>query len=259
MPQFAWLDPKPFVLTAGPVGCLLIHGFTGSPPEMRPLGEYLASKGVTVSCPLLPGHGTTPEDLASSTWEQWYDCVEQAYLNLDEHCIDVFVCGFSLGSLLAVHLATHHPLRGLMLLSPALRLRDRRTALVPLLRHVIRFVAKDTDPEQGDLDDPEAYKRFWSYDAHPTAAVYQLLLLQSRVHAELPEVKTPTLVIYAIRDRSLAANAGPETYDRVGARDKAQWVLEKSGHGLVVDSECDLVFQKVHEWITAHHTIGTGT
>jgi carboxylesterase len=257
MPQFPWLEPKPFFLPAGRVGCLLIHGFTGSPPEMRPLGEYLVARGVTVSGPLLPGHGTTPQDLAATTWKQWYGCVEQAYQDLSERCSEVFVGGFSLGTLLAAHLAANHTLPGLVLMSPAFWLRDRRTALVPLLRHVIRSVAKDIDPKHSDLADPEAYKRFWSYDVHPTAAIHQLLLLQKLARADLPNIQAPTLVIYAVRDTELG-HSGPATYAQLGAKDKEQMVMQKSGHGLVVDSECEIVFQRVFEWIAAHRLPGNG-
>ncbi len=38
---------EPFMHRGGPTGCLLIHGFTASPQEMRGLGEHLASPGHT--------------------------------------------------------------------------------------------------------------------------------------------------------------------------------------------------------------------
>ena len=44
------LDRSPFYFNRGQgrVGVLLIHGWTGSPPEMRPVGEYLAARGLVV-------------------------------------------------------------------------------------------------------------------------------------------------------------------------------------------------------------------
>jgi len=252
MTQFPWLDPAPFFFPGGPVGCLLIHGFTGSPPEMQPMGEYLARKGITVSGPLLAGHGTTPHDMARTTWQDWYASVEEAFQELKRQCEKVFVGGFSLGSLLASHLAAQHEMAGLVLMSPALWTRDWRMNFVPLLRHFIKFVPKDTDPQHSDLTDPEAYKRFWSYDVYPTAAVYQLLLLQKLVRSELGRIRVPTLVIYATRDMSISPQSGLATYERIAAQDKELLVLHNSGHGLVVDSECELVFQKTYEWMMAH-------
>src|SRR2546430_8469231 len=53
----------PFALGDGPDACLLLHGLTGSPAEMRPVGDALAAAAFRAVAPLLPGHGTTPEDL----------------------------------------------------------------------------------------------------------------------------------------------------------------------------------------------------
>ncbi|MGC8785836.1 MAG: alpha/beta hydrolase [Anaerolineae bacterium] len=252
MPQFSWLDPNPFYFRGGPVGCLLIHGFTGSPPEMRPMGEYLAQRGLTVSGPLLAGHGTTHEDLARTTWQDWYASVEAAYGELQRQCTQIFVAGFSLGSLLALHLATQHDLAGLILLAPALQLRDWRMQFVPLLRYFMKEMVKDTEPQHSDLTDPEAYKRFWSYDIVPVSAIYQLYRLQKVVGAELGHIHTPALVIYSTRDMAIAPQSGPMVYKHIGAEDKELLVLYNSGHGLVVDSEHQLVFQRVYEWIQAH-------
>ena len=251
MPQFPWLDPSPFFLPGGPVGCLLIHGFTGSPLEMRPMGDYLVERGLTVSGPLLVGHGTTPQDLAGTTWPDWYRSVETAFRELEQRCDRVFVGGFSLGSLLALHLSAHHEANGLILMSPALKVRDWRSKLVPLLRHVVEFIPKDTDPGQSDLTDREAYKRFWSYDVHPVASVHQLLRLQKVVRGELDRVHTPTLVVHATGDMSISPDSGRDVYDGIATHDKELVVLHDSGHGLVVDSECEFVFRTVCDWIEA--------
>jgi carboxylesterase len=252
MPQFPWLDPTSFFLSAGPVGCLLIHGLTGSPPEMRPMGEYLVRRGLTVSGPRLAGHGTTPRELAITPWQDWYGSVQTAHRELLQCCEEVFVAGFSLGALLAVHLAMDHEVSGLVLLSPGFWVRDWRIGLMPLLRHWIRYVRKDVRQENSDLADAEARKRFWSYDVHSTEAAYQYLALQRLTRPELPRVRQPTLVVYAVRDQSIAPYSGPRTYEQVGAQDKELLALHQSGHGLVVDSEREAVFKRVYEWITAH-------
>ena len=53
----------PFNLGDGADACLLLHGLTGAPSEVRPVGEALARAGFRAVGPLLPGHGTTPQDL----------------------------------------------------------------------------------------------------------------------------------------------------------------------------------------------------
>jgi carboxylesterase len=252
MPQYPNLDPSAFELPGGPVGCLLIHGFTGSAVEMRPMGDYLAARGLTVSAPLLPGHGTTPEDLARTTWQNWYAHVEQAFDALRRRRENVFVIGFSLGSLLALHLAAQHEMAGVVALSPAILARDWRIPLVPLLRHVIRAMPKDPDPQHSDLTDKEALKGFWSYDVYPVAAAYQLYLLQRVVRSELGPIRTPVLIIYAERDMSIHPQSGPTLHKEIGSPDKEEVVLHNSGHGIVLDVERGAVFQKVSDWMAAH-------
>src|SRR5262249_50914792 len=58
------------------LGCLLVHGFTATPAEMRPLGEALAARGFPVRGVRLAGHGTSVEDLARTGWRDWYASVE---------------------------------------------------------------------------------------------------------------------------------------------------------------------------------------
>ncbi len=79
-------EPAPFFLDGGPTGILLIHGFTGSPPEMRLVGDYLHVAGLTVSAPLLPGHGTAIEDMNRVRWQDWAEHVEAAYQELRSRC-----------------------------------------------------------------------------------------------------------------------------------------------------------------------------
>src|SRR4051812_26008702 len=71
-----------FFLPGGPTGVLLTHGFTSSPAEVRPLGIYLAEQGYTVYGPLLAGHGTAPEDLRTTTWQQWVASAEAGLAEL---------------------------------------------------------------------------------------------------------------------------------------------------------------------------------
>ena len=255
MPQYPHLDPSAFELPGGSTGCLLIHGFTGSAVEMRPMGDYLAARGLTVSAPLLPGHGTTPEDLARTTWQDWLAHVEEELERLREKCEQVFVVGFSLGALLALHLATQREMTGLVMLSPALLVSDWRIHLVPLLRHVIRTMPKDSDPQHSDMADKEALKGFWSYDVHPVPAAYQLYLLQKVVRSELGRIRAPVLVIYATRDTAIHPQSGPTLCNELGSPDKEQLVLHNSGHGIVLDVEREMVFQKTCEWVDAHSAL----
>ena len=53
---------EPFFFPGGPTGCLLVHGFTGTPKEMRWLGEHLVSQGYAALGVRLAAHATRIED-----------------------------------------------------------------------------------------------------------------------------------------------------------------------------------------------------
>ncbi len=91
---------EPFRHEGGEVGVLLCHGFTGSPQSLRPWADYLAARGLTVSLPLLPGHGTRWQDMQLTGWQDWYAEVDRALRELLDRCEQVFVFGLSMGGAL---------------------------------------------------------------------------------------------------------------------------------------------------------------
>lgn len=248
------LDPSGFTLPGGPVGALLLHGFTGAPTEMRLLGEDLHRRGLTVSAPLLPGHGTTVDDMNRCLWRDWTGCVEQALAELRQRCAVVFVGGLSMGSLLTLYLAARSPdLAGAMLYSPALKVADRRLVLTPLAKHFVRSLPKGANADQ-DLTSPTAHQHLWSYEENPVAAAAELGGLRREVQRLLPRVTCPLLLVHSTRDRAIRPDSAQAVYDRVGtpAADKVLVTLHNSGHNLLVDSEWERVAEQTARFIFGH-------
>jgi carboxylesterase len=249
MTQHAHLDPSPFFLEGGPIGALLIHGFTGSPPEMRLVGDYLHQRGLTVSGPLLPGHGTSVEDMNRSKWTEWTEHVEQTLVALQDRCETVFVGGLSMGSVLTLYLAARHPeLSGAILYSPAVWPADRLLYLTPVLKYVIRVKPKSGD---SDLTDLEAERRLWSYEENPVFAAHEFLKLLRHVRQRLSRVTCPVLIIHSTLDQAIHPDSARRTYDRIGSSDKKLLTLHNSGHCITVDSEWEAVAEKTYAFITA--------
>jgi carboxylesterase len=233
--QHPHLDPSPFLLPAGPVGVLLIHGFTGAPTEMRLIGDYLHGAGYTVSGPLLPGHGTRVEDMNRYRWTDWLREAEQSYEALRVRCEQVFVAGLSLGSLLAVHLAAKTPApQGIVLYSPPAFLPDRRAYLAPLVKRIAPVISARSP---NDLTDPEAYRRLWCYDQKPMGALHELIKIIRESRRLLPSLRCPLLVAYSTGDRQIGRGSGQYVYEHAGSPDKERIELHNSGHALTVDSE----------------------
>jgi len=133
-----------FTLSGGKIGILVIHGFTGSPVTIKPWANYLNQIGYTVSAPCLPGHGTTWQAMNETTWQDWYEAVEQAFIELKSKCERVFVAGFSMGGSLALRLAQIRgsEIEGLLLLNPSVHDRRWYLKLTPILKFIIPSIKK---------------------------------------------------------------------------------------------------------------------
>jgi carboxylesterase len=130
---------EPINLSGGPVGALLVHGFTGTTQSMRPWAEHLADAGLTISAPRLPGHGTRWQDLNATSFADWYGEAERAFDDLRGRCETVFVMGLSMGGTLALRLAELRSteVAGLVVVNASLGTKPRDARLLPLASRVL--------------------------------------------------------------------------------------------------------------------------
>ncbi len=243
------LDPSAFALDGGRAGILLLHGYTAATPEMRPLGEYLASKGMTVVAPLLPGHGTNVADLNKRTWREVAEAAADELYLLLGRCDRVYVGGLSMGGLLTLHLGQRCPeIAGLIPMAPALYLRDPLSHLLPLLKHIIRSTPKSKDMH-ASVEDAASAKLIWSYDRNPVRFAAEVALLMHHVRDRLSLITQPLLAFHGARDRTVPAKAARLIISKSSSRDAELVVLPNSGHCLSIDGEREAVFAKTWQWI----------
>jgi carboxylesterase len=250
---------RAFTFDGGEVGCLLLHGFTGTPAEMRPLGERLASRGYAVRAPLLPGHGTRVEDLARTRWTDWFAAAEASWRELGEVASKRVVAGLSMGSLLALHLAHEHAGETLAVaaLAPALELANQRSAEVsrwirnlPRLTRRFEIVPKKSSPNGAERLTP-------AYDEIPLRALASMLDLQRRVRSELCEIRTPALLAEGGRDQTVAARSVAAVEAGLGSIRKTRLLFPRSGHILTEDVEQEAVLDAVERFFAAETTSAT--
>ena len=244
---------QPFRIRGGTRGCLLIHGFAGTPPEMRGLGQFLATRGYDVMGPLLAGHGLTPQAMASTRWPDWVRSAEAALTDLRRDCREVFVAGQSLGATLALHLAATHPeVRGVITMaamgSPAY-FRDWRIKIIRGLKYVMPW---HVPADQPDLGDPAAVRLLHSYARRPTVCIESLMHLLRVLDRELPQVRVPALIMHGRGDRTVDIGNAPHILERLGSTDKQLIWFERSGHAITVDLEHDALYETVLHWLNAH-------
>ena len=203
----------PFLLTppdCGPLGIVLIHGFSASPREMRPLGERLARTGVTVYGVRLPGHGTSPEDLAGRYAEEWLQTVAEAFSSMQQRGLRVSLGGLSTGAVLALRLALEYPVDRLLLLAPFLRLKHR---LAPWVRWLHPFVPY----QQRDLAETD---RPYYYSRRPLTGVAQINRLCRQLRGRLDEITAPALLLTSTGDTTIAAGTTVRIHRELGSPTK---------------------------------------
>jgi carboxylesterase len=229
--QHPELEGSSFFWEAGPVGILLFHGLTATTAEVRPLAAYLYRQGFTVAAPLLPGHGTTPQELNRQTWQSWVTAGEGVCQSLLKKCQKVIVGGESMGGLLALLLARSHPeLKGILLYAPALHIPgvERARLIAPFRPFILKKAGYSTLPWQG-------------YFVNPTYAVVQLEKLQNEVRRQLPEIKQPVFIAQGCQDLTIDLQSAKLVYDGIGSGEKDLHYFQESGHIILLDKEFDTV------------------
>lgn len=226
-------EHEPFVMGEGPIGVLLIHGFPGTPAEMRPLARRLAAHGCTTQGILLPGFGPQIAHLAETGREQWYAAAQEAWQALRGEYETAVLAGFSMG---ALQLAVQTPPEALVLLAPFWRMDGWQFNLLPLLKHLMPSVApfekadfQDTAVRkqlrqiapEANLDDPEVQQFFREEVRLPTRVIDDVRRLTGAAYDVAPQVGVPTLVLQGRQDetvtpantrRLLQQIGGPLTY-----------------------------------------------
>jgi carboxylesterase len=213
------------------------------------VGDYFHQRGLTVSGPLLPGHGTDVDDMNRRQWSEWTAHVEGALSDLQSRCSTVFVGGLSMGALLTLYLGARHPeINGLVTYSPAILVANRLIYLSPVLKH---FISKRGATGESDLVASEADSHLWSYDEEPVRAAHELLKLQGVVRRLLPAIKQPLLIIQSTKDAVIDPRCGQIIYDDAGSTNRELVWLHNSGHCITVDSEWEFVAEQTYEFIQA--------
>jgi carboxylesterase len=245
------LPGDPFFWEGGPVGVLLVHGYTATPAEVRPLGQYLHSRGFTVAGPLLPGHGTTPQDANRAHWQDWVKSVEASYRQLVARCDTVLLGGESMGGLLALYLASEHPqAAGILAYAPALITAPAYGPyLLPLLAPFIPFLAKSSGPPT------LADERWQGYPVHPLRAVGQLYYLQRVVRRRLPLIRQPLLIVQGRLDTAVHPSVPDRVYHAVKSTLKEVHWMANSHHCVLLDGEWEQAAQITLDFI--QRVVGT--
>ena len=213
---FDGYEHRSFLWQGSDCAALLIHGFPGTPAEMRPLGTVLKDAGWTVRGLMLPGLGADIESLDKRTSRDWSEAVRQAVEELKQHHSPILLVGYSMGATLALHAALEQRPSGLVLLAPfwsfgqgwlnrlwpVVRLFFRQ--FKPLkradfsmieVRHGLERMFKNIDLENPQIQ--QALRRL-TVSLRPIEQIHQL---GQSAFARASKIDVPTLVIQGSRDK----------------------------------------------------------
>lgn len=229
------LEGDDFFWQGNSTGFLLIHGFTATTTEVRLIAEKLHQLGFTTAAPLLPGHGTHPDDLNRATWPMWIEKVKVFYEKLLRTCEKVYAIGESMGALLAIELAAQHPeIPGLLLFAPALKVKYLGLAhlFAPFFPYLKKSKSDDGLPWRG-------------YNVYPLKAAAELNKLQKHTWKQLPKITQPTLVFSGEYDHHLTSDSINIILERINSQEKKHIHMSNSGHCILLDKELAQVVKQI--------------
>jgi len=238
---------QPFLKLGDKRGVLLIHGFTGVTAEMLPLGEFLRGLGYTVLAVRLPGHGTTPEDLAAKTRKDWLDAVDDGLAILGDCVEEIAVIGHSMGGLCALSAALDarvtkvvtlaapiyiHPLRGIDELPP-------RNACADLYIPKMRRRLPDVEPIVNK-----------NYNKMPLLGVHEILALIEEVKDLLPKIVKPILIVHGRNDHTADTRSVEYICEHIASRRKEIFLPEDMGHLLPILPGREIIFSRIEKFLS---------
>jgi len=230
---------EPFFLPGGKTGCVMVHGFTGAPKEMRLMGNYLNGHGITVIGIRLPGHATQMSDMVRTRWRDWLASVEDGINLLSDFCDDIFVAGLSMGGILALMAASRYAIDGAIAMSaPYTISNDWRVKLAKQISLFMPYVKK----EQSDTLDQKTSKDHADYHAYPTRSIAELNELVDTLHNYLDQIRIPVLLINSKNDKTVPPSHAENYRHEIPSNHFELVTLENSGHVITEDIEREIVF-----------------
>ena len=245
---------EPFDHSGGPVGVLLCHGFTGSPQALRGWADYLAARGLTVSLPRLPGHGTTWQDLARTGGDDWFAEVDAAFGRLASRCEQAFVFGLSMGGCLALRVAETRgtAVRGLVLVNPSVMSLNKALTVLPVLKWVVPSLKGiGSDIKKDGVTE-------LAYDRTPLRATHSLSQLWKLVRSDLGEVVAPLLIYRSVDDHVVEPVNTETVLAGVSSSYKEERLLRHSYHVATLDNDAQEIFEGSLDFVRSHAPAASG-
>lgn len=263
------------------IAILMLHGFAASPIELQPLAEYL-KKDFDIYAPILPGHKTDIKDLDNQKYTNWLKFSEQVYNRLLEEYSKVILVGFSMGGTISLYLASKKAPYKIVTLSSPINFLDADFAKILLtdwkktnislsmvLDEIKAISKKQISVEKSNIDKMRLvinniYKKIIkdfsvsnselssfvdTYDKISYNAIHEIFQLVKYVKTQVSKVESDLSIIHSKSDYLIPVSNSKEIMNLVSSNNVERFLLEESGHQVMIDKEHDVVFRKIEEFI----------
>lgn len=242
---------------------ILIHGFNAHSGYMVWPAEQFVSKGFAVYALDLRGRG-------KSAGERFYVEEFSDYLQ-DVHSLvtrartahpglPVYILGHSAGGVIATSYVFEHQSEIAGLICESFAFDVGLPHLVELalqgVSHLAPHVHVFSLNNEDFSRDPKAVEAMnndplIAKEAQPAETASELLKAAARLKDNMPNFKTPVLIIHGTADKATRPAGSQYFYDHTGSPDKTLHLYEGHYHDLLNDLDRDKVMDDINAWLNA--------
>jgi esterase/lipase/1-acyl-sn-glycerol-3-phosphate acyltransferase len=243
----------PFILKGKSkrIGILLSHGYMAAPLEVKELAVYLSTIGFWVYVPRLKGHGTSPDDLSTRSFQDWIASVDRGYAIISSICQNVVVGGFSTGAGLALDLAARvKEVAAVFAIAAPMRLMDFSSKFAPAVDVWNRLMdrAHRVGPKKEFVENKPENPHI-NYLRNPISGVRELERLMDHLEPKLPDLNVPALIVQSRRDPVVDPKGSRQIFESLGTKEKEYRLFNFDRHGILLGDGAHRVHKAIGEFI----------
>ncbi|SFE93966.1 alpha/beta hydrolase [Alteribacillus iranensis] len=224
------------------IGCLCLHGFTGSPWELEPIATRLKQNhNWLVYTPVLPGHGQG-EDLKKTTYQAWIYKADMAAKHMISQCEKVYVIGFSMGGMLACYIAARYQIEKLVLISAA----AQYIGVGQLMKDMAVIIENGV---KGNMKEHPWYPIFQEKIHTPLHAVGEFRKAVKEVTPFVKNIKIPVFMGQGVKDGLVPRRSADFLNSQIEAPVKQLYLYEQSKHFLYHGENKEQVIQDTEHFL----------
>jgi carboxylesterase len=220
----------PFYFKGNKIGILMIHGGGGGTcADLKPLAEDLhEAKGYTIHVPLLPGYGTTPQELKYTPISFWKNALEKEIDLLQENCETILIGGHSMGALLSLIIASKHNFDGIFTFSVPIGINRFAIKLVPFFKIFLKYYPINSEKFRVET------KGAWvGYNKIPLNIAIKVKKLIKEMKSSLDKITCPSIFFQGCLDSEIMRESMEIISENINSEFKKKIWLKNNAHPIL--------------------------